>query len=120
MVGHDLVATGAAIAGRGMARLGRRAHDGLARAALTSPGQALHTRHMKRTNLVLDEQLLQEAMRLSGEATYSRTVGRALEELVRLIRARRILDLAGSGLWEGDLAAMRSDRPMRARKRAAR
>lgn len=59
-------------------------------------------------------------MRLSGEATYSRTVGRALEELVRLIRARRILDLAGSGLWEGDLADMRSDKPPRGRKRAAR
>lgn len=74
---------------------------------------------MKRTNLVLDEQLLQEAMRLSGEATYSRTVGRALEEFVRLVRAGRILDLAGSGLWEGDLAEMRDDRPARRRKRVA-
>lgn len=65
---------------------------------------------MKRTNLVLDENLLEEAVRLSGERTYSRAVERALEEFVRRIRARRILDLAGSGLWEGDLPTMRRDR----------
>lgn len=60
-------------------------------------------------NLVLDERLLAEAVRLSGERTHSRTVERALEEFVRRIRARRILDLAGSGLWEGDLREMRRD-----------
>lgn len=68
---------------------------------------------MKRTNLVLDAGLLEEATRLSGERTYSRTVGRALEDYVRRIKARRILDLAGSGFWEGDLAQMRRDRPSR-------
>lgn len=65
---------------------------------------------MKRTNLVLDEALLEEATRLSGERTYSRTVERALEEFVRRAKARRILDLAGAGLWEGDLAVVREDR----------
>ncbi|HYM59568.1 MAG TPA: type II toxin-antitoxin system VapB family antitoxin [Thermoanaerobaculia bacterium] len=64
---------------------------------------------MKRTNLVLDEQLLEDALRLSGERTYSRAVERALRELVNRIRARQILDLQGSGLWEGDLSAMRRD-----------
>ena len=64
---------------------------------------------MKRTNLVLDEQLLEEANRLSGERTYSRTVERALTDFVRRAKARRILDLAGSGLWEGDLSVMRED-----------
>jgi Arc/MetJ family transcription regulator len=72
---------------------------------------------MKRTNLVLDEHVLEEATRLSGEKTYSATVMRALEELVRRIRARQILDLRGSGLWEGDLSAMRRDR--RRRRRAS-
>jgi Arc/MetJ family transcription regulator len=65
---------------------------------------------MKRTNLVLNEDLLEEATRLSGERTYSRTVERALEDFVRRARARRILELAGSGLWEGDLATVREDR----------
>lgn len=64
---------------------------------------------MKRTNLVLDERLLEEAVRLGGERTYSRTVERALREFVRRIKARQILDLAGTGLWQGDLAEMRND-----------
>jgi Arc/MetJ family transcription regulator len=59
--------------------------------------------HMKRTNLVLDEETLEEAVRLSGERTYSATVNLALRELVRRARAKRILELAGSGLWHGDL-----------------
>jgi len=65
--------------------------------------------HMKRTNLVLREDLLAEATRLSGEKTYSRAVERALEDFVRRARARRILELRGSGLWEGSLAEMRRD-----------
>jgi Arc/MetJ family transcription regulator len=66
---------------------------------------------MKRTNLVLDEQVLDEAVRLSGERTYSAAVMRALNDFVRRAHAGRILELAGSGRWEGDLAAMRDDRP---------
>lgn len=66
---------------------------------------------MKRTNLVLDGQLLDEAIRLSGERTYSALVNRALLDLVKRIKARHILELAGSGLWEGDLGAMRADAP---------
>jgi len=65
---------------------------------------------MKRTNLVLDEQTLEEATRLSGERTYSRTVNRALSEFVKRVKARRILELAGSGAWTGDLSEMRDDR----------
>jgi len=64
---------------------------------------------MKRANPVLDAQLLDEAVRLSGERTYSRAVERALEDYVRRARAGRILELAGSGLWEGDLSQMRGD-----------
>ncbi|MGH2769029.1 MAG: type II toxin-antitoxin system VapB family antitoxin [Actinomycetota bacterium] len=78
---------------------------------------------MRRTNLVLDEELLEEAVRLSGERTYSRAVARALEDFVRRARAGRILELAGSGLWEGDLSRMRPDQPRHlaaGRERAAR
>lgn len=64
---------------------------------------------MKRTNLVLDERLLEEVVQASGERTYSRAVERALEDFVRRARARRILTLAGSGLWQGDLAVVRED-----------
>jgi Arc/MetJ family transcription regulator len=64
---------------------------------------------MKRTNVVIDEELLEEAVRVSGERTYSRTIERALQELVRHAKARAIDQLAGSGLWRGDLGQMRGD-----------
>ena len=72
---------------------------------------------MKRTNLVLPEDLLEKATRLSGEKTYSKAVIRALEEFVRRVKARQILGLSGSGLWEGDLSKVREDRPRRRSKR---
>lgn len=68
-----------------------------------------YNEHMKRTNLVLDEQVLEEAQRLSGERTYSRTVQIALDDFVRKAKARRILSLRGTGSWQGDLAEMRED-----------
>lgn len=70
----------------------------------------IHPVRMKRTKLVLDEELLEEATRLSGEKTYSATVMRALEDFVRRAKSRQILELRGSGLWEGDLSEMRRDR----------
>ena len=69
---------------------------------------------MKRTNVVLDEHLLEEAVRVSGERTYARTIERALEEMVRRSKALGIDQLAGSGLWVGNLSEMRGDRPARA------
>jgi Arc/MetJ family transcription regulator len=73
--------------------------------------------HMKRTNLVLDAQLLETTLRVSGERTYSRAVERAMEDFVRRARARQILELAGSGAWEGDLSVVREDRPAYRTKR---
>ena len=76
---------------------------------------------MRRTNLVLDGNLLDEATRISGERTYSSAVNRALEEFVRRAKARRILELAGSGAWEGDLSVVREDRATyRTRRHGAR
>jgi Arc/MetJ family transcription regulator len=76
--------------------------------------------HMKRTNLVLDEKLLEEATRLSAQRTYSKTVNLALAEFVRRVHAGRILELAGSGLWEGQLSEMRQDAPSKPPRRAPR
>ncbi len=80
----------------------------------------IHTMCMKRTNLVLDEDLLEEAVKVSGERTYSAAVERALEEFVRRAKARGILSLAGSGLWQGDLSMVREDRPVYRTKRSRR
>jgi Arc/MetJ family transcription regulator len=72
---------------------------------------------MKRTNLVLDEHLLAELTRVSGERTYSGAVTKAMEAYLRRHRAGRIFELAGSGLWEGDLSEMRGDAAAPARPR---
>ena len=58
---------------------------------------------------MVDEQLLDEALKLGGERTYSKTVERALAEFVKRIKARKILQLGGSGAWSGDLGEMRRD-----------
>ncbi len=79
---------------------------------------------MKSKTLLLDDQLLEEVMKASGEKSYSKAVNRALEDFLRRHRAVRILELAGSGLWEGNLSEMRGEpsqeTPNRARSRAAR
>ena len=64
---------------------------------------------MKRTNLVLDEKILDEARRLAGVRTYSEVVNLALHELVHRINFARIDGFANSGIWDGDLGAMRDD-----------
>ena len=74
---------------------------------LDPAGHHPHTMCMKRTNLVLDEDLLAEATRLGGQKTYSGTVKVALRDFVRRVRAQRILSLRGSGAWEGSLSHMR-------------
>lgn len=73
---------------------------------------------MKRTSLVLPEDLLREAMRISGEKTSSQAVERALEEYVRRADARGILSLRWSGGWEGDLTEMRKDATPSRRRRS--
>lgn len=69
----------------------------------------MHTERMKRAHLLLDPQLLDDVLRVSGERTYSRAVERALADFVRRARSRQILELQGSGLWEGELSELRAD-----------
>ena len=63
-----------------------------------------------RTNIVLDEKLLEEAMEATGLPTKKATVEEALRSLVRRHRQKAAIgNLAGLG-WEGDLAVMREGR----------
>ena len=71
----------------------------------------MHNIHMKRTTLMVDEDLLKRAVHLAGVKTYSKAVEIALTGFVKRAEARKILDLRGSGFWEGDLAEMRNDQP---------
>jgi len=65
---------------------------------------------MKRTNLVLDADLLEDATRVLGLKTYSATVNQALAEVVRIRKIQSLPSFFGSQLWHGDLAKMREDR----------
>jgi len=72
---------------------------------------------MRRTNLVLDEQLLQQATQVLGAKTYSAAVNTALAEVIRLKKILSIPRFFGTGIWEGDLAAMREDGSRRGSRR---
>jgi len=60
-----------------------------------------------RTNIILDDELVREAMELTGVGTKAGVVHRALRELVRLERLRRVRDLRGRLKWEGRLDLVR-------------
>ena len=66
---------------------------------------------MKRTNLVLDASLLEEATHTLGVKTYSAAVNLALAEILRVRKIQGLAQFFGQGLWQGDLAEMREDRP---------
>jgi len=63
-----------------------------------------------RTNIVLDDQLVAEAMRLTGIRTKREIIDEALRLLVRLERQKDVFKLQGTVSWEGNLDAMRTAR----------
>jgi len=65
---------------------------------------------VKKTNVLLDEELVETAKELTGTRFTKDVVDLALRRLVRNVRRRRILRLAGNVTWEGDLSAMRRGR----------
>ena len=65
---------------------------------------------MKRTNVVLDEDLIGRGMRLTGINTRKALIDYALRELVRRKEQKKILRLRGKISWEGDLDQMRQNR----------
>ena len=62
-----------------------------------------------RTNIELDEVLLTDAMKLTGETTRRAVVHRALSELVRVERLKRLRNARGTLKWQGDLGALREE-----------
>jgi Arc/MetJ family transcription regulator len=60
-----------------------------------------------RTNIVIDDELLAEAQRISGAATKRATVEFALQELVRRRARGKVLELQGRVEWDGDLRKSR-------------
>ena len=66
---------------------------------------------MARTNIVLDSELVKEAMALTGAKSQREVVDIALRRLVDRKKAyQAILAAEDLGPWEGDLDALRRDR----------
>ena len=63
-----------------------------------------------RTNIDIDDAVLQEAQELTGTRTKRETVDLALRELVARHRRIGILDLRGRVHWDGDLEESRLGR----------
>ena len=61
-----------------------------------------------RTNIEIDDEVLEEARRLTGLSTKRETVDYALRELVARQRRGDILSLRGKVLWDGDLDESRT------------
>jgi len=62
-----------------------------------------------RTNIVLDKQLLENALKETGMKTRRQLVDFALRELMRHHHQRKILELKGHIDWQGDLDTMRAE-----------
>jgi Arc/MetJ family transcription regulator len=61
-----------------------------------------------RTNIVIDDELMKEALKLTGARTKRDAVELGLRTLVRLKHQERIKRYKGKLKWEGDLTQMRT------------
>lgn len=67
------------------------------------------TIHIMRTNIEIDDKLMEEAMKASGLSTKKATVEEGLRLILRLKKQKRIKEFRGKMKWEGDLDKMRID-----------
>lgn len=63
-----------------------------------------------RTNVVIDDQLMSDALRLTGLKTKKEAVEEGLRTLVRLAQQAELRALRGQVQWVGDLDEMRADK----------
>jgi Arc/MetJ family transcription regulator len=62
-----------------------------------------------RTNIVIDDNLMAEAMKLSRLKTKKAVVESGLRLLIQIKKQERIKRLRGKLMWDGDLEKMRFD-----------
>jgi Arc/MetJ family transcription regulator len=63
-----------------------------------------------RTNIVIDDKLMKETLRLTGLKTKREAVELGLRTVVRLRKQDEIRRFRGKLEWKGDLDAMRTDK----------
>jgi len=62
-----------------------------------------------RTNIVIDDRLMKQAMRATGVTTKREVVERGLQTLIALKKQERIRHFRGKLKWDGDLDTIRRD-----------
>ena len=62
-----------------------------------------------RTNIVIDDELMANALKMTGLKTKREAVELGLKTLVKLKQQERIRQFRGKLPWQGDLGKMRSD-----------
>ncbi|AZV37504.1 type II toxin-antitoxin system VapB family antitoxin [Komagataeibacter intermedius] len=62
-----------------------------------------------RTNIIIDDTLMTDALKASGVKTKKEAVELGLRTLIKLKQQRELRTLRGKLDWQGDLDAMRSD-----------
>jgi Arc/MetJ family transcription regulator len=63
-----------------------------------------------RTNIVIDDKLMQDTLRATGLKTKREAVEMGLQTLLHLNKQVQIRRLRGKLNWQGDLNAMRTDK----------
>lgn len=63
-----------------------------------------------RTNVVIDDELMADALESTGLNTKKAVIEEALRTLVRLKKQERVRSLRGKLQWEGDLNMLREGR----------
>jgi len=64
-----------------------------------------------KTHVEVDDELLQEVIRLGAFGTKKAAINAALIELAKALKRRQLLALRGKVRWEGDLDQLRAARP---------
>ena len=67
---------------------------------------------MKRTNIVLDDKLIKEGLKVTGFKTQRALIDHALRELLRHEAQTEILKLKGNVDWKGNLDEWRRGREL--------
>ena len=62
-----------------------------------------------RTNIVIDDNLMSDALQVTGLKTKKEAVELGLKALIRLKKQEEIKNFKGKLKWEGDLDSMRTD-----------
>ena len=61
-----------------------------------------------RTNVILDDDLVRSALRLSGFKTKKKAIEEGLKLLIQLNRQKKVKSFRGKLRWAGDLNKMRA------------